>query len=249
MKRFEGKIVVVTGGSSGIGRATAMQFGEEGASVVIGDIDEKRGNEIVQEIKRSGASAIFIKTNVSIASDVENLMYQTVRTFGKLDCAVNNAGILGPLAGISEQTEKDFDSTVGVDLKGVWLSMKYEILAMRRQLQSAIVNVSSINGISSAAAAPIYSAAKHGIIGLTKCAALEYGASGIRINAICPGAVHTEMLQQSYGPNLTNLVMQIPIKRIAQLNEIAQAILWLCSDAASYLSGHALVCDGGVLAQ
>ncbi len=249
MKRFEGKVVLVTGGSSGIGRSTALLFGEEGASVVIGDIDEQLGQAAVEEIKKLGASAHFVRTDVSRSDDVASLVAETVRRFGRLDCAVNNAGTLGKLAGIAEQTESDFDHTIAVNLKGVWLCMKYEIPVLLKQEQSAIVNVSSINGISGAAGAPVYSAAKHGILGLTKSAALEYGAKGIRINAICPGSVTTQMLHQSYGKSIPDLAMQVPLKRIADSHEIAQAILWLCSDSSSYVNGHALICDGGVLAQ
>lgn len=249
MKRFDGKVVLITGGGSGIGQSTAHLFGSEGASVVIADIDESAGTNTAHQLASQGIPVLFVKTDVSKSADVTEMVEKTMHTFQKLDCAVNNAGILGRLGGIVDQTEDDFDRTIAVNLRGVWLCMKNELLEMKKQKSGAIVNVSSVNGIRSVAGAPIYSASKHGVIGLTKCAALEYGFIGIRVNAVCPGAFPTRMLEQSMGGAIPHLTEEIPLKRIGSLTEIAAAVAWLCSNEASYVNGHALICDGGFLAQ
>lgn len=249
MKRFENKVALITGGSSGIGRSTALLFAKEGAKVIIGDINEAEGMKVLGEVEAMQAQALFVKTDVSKSDDVQNLFDLALKTFGTLDCAVNNAGILGDLAGIADQTEQSFDHTIAVNLKGVWLCMKQELKVMQKNGHGAIVNVSSVNGIGSSPGAPIYSASKFAILGLTKSAAIEYGSSGIRINAICPGAFPTSILEKSFGPLTQLLEKAIPMKRIGTLNEAAESILWLCSDSASYINGHALVCDGGVMVQ
>jgi NAD(P)-dependent dehydrogenase (short-subunit alcohol dehydrogenase family) len=247
MKRFENKVALITGGSSGIGRSTALSFAKEGAKVVIADINEDMN--FLRELEAMQASALFVKTDVSNSDDVHKLFDLALNKFGTIDCAVNNAGILGDLVGIADQTEQSFDRTIAVNLKGVWLCMKQEVNIMLKNGQGAIVNVSSVNGIGSSPGAPIYSASKFGILGLTKSAAIEYGSCGIRINAICPGAFPTSILEKSFG-NMTQLLESaIPMKRIGNLNEAAEAILWLCSDSASYINGHSLVCDGGVMVQ
>lgn len=249
MKRFENKVALITGGSSGIGRSTALLFAKEGAKVIIADINEAEGMKVLGEVEAMQAQALFVKTDVSKSDDVQNLFDLALKKFGTLDCAVNNAGILGDLAGIADQTEQSFDHTIAVNLKGVWLCMKQELHVMKKNGQGAIVNVSSVNGIGSSPGAPIYSASKFAILGLTKSAAIEYGSSGIRINAICPGAFPTSILEKSFGGLTQLLEKAIPMKRIGNLNEAAESILWLCSDGASYINGHALVCDGGVMVQ
>jgi len=247
MKRFENKVALITGGSSGIGRSTALLFAKEGAKVIIADINEDVN--FLRELEAVQAPALFVKTDVSKSNDVQNLFDLALKKFGTLDCAVNNAGILGDLAGIADQTEQSFDQTIAVNLKGVWLCMKQELNVMQKNGRGAIVNVSSVNGIGSSPGAPIYSASKFAILGLTKSAAIEYGSSGIRINAICPGAFPTSILEKSFGHSMQLLESAIPLKRIGNLTEAAESILWLCSDGASYINGHALVCDGGVMVQ
>lgn len=249
MKRFVNKVALITGGSSGIGRSTALSFAEEGAKVIIADTNEQEGMNVLRELEATQAAAEFVKTDVSKSEDVQKLFDLALNKFGRLDCAINNAGILGDLVGIADQTEESFDRTIAVNLKGVWLCLKQELNIMQKNGQGAIVNVSSVNGIGSSPGAPIYSASKFGILGLTKSAAIEYGSSGIRINAICPGAFPTSILEKSFGHSLQLLESAIPLKRIGNLNEAAEAILWLCSDGASYINGHALVCDGGVMVQ
>jgi NAD(P)-dependent dehydrogenase (short-subunit alcohol dehydrogenase family) len=247
MKRFENKVALITGGSSGIGRSTALLFAKEGAKVIIADINEDVN--FLRELETMQAPALFVKTDVSKSGDVQNLFDLTLNKFGTLDCAVNNAGILGDLAGIADQSEQSFDQTIAVNLKGVWLCMKQELKIMQKNGHGAIVNVSSVNGIGSSPGAPIYSASKFAILGLTKSAAIEYGSSGIRINAVCPGAFPTSILEKSFGQLTQFLESAIPLKRIGNLNEAAESILWLCSNGASYINGHALVCDGGVMVQ
>lgn len=247
MKRFENKVALITGGSSGIGRATAFLFGKEGATVIIADTNENEGMKAIRELDAMEVPALFVKTDVAKSDDVEKLFDLAGEKFGTLDCAVNNAGILGDLVGIADQTEQSFDRTIAVNLKGVWLCMKHELNRMLKNGHGAIVNVSSLNGIASSPGAPIYSASKFAILGLTKSAAIEYGSSGIRINAVCPGAFPTSILEKSFGRSMQLLERAIPMKRIGNLNEAAETILWLCSDHASYINGHALVCDGGVL--
>ncbi|MCI0444461.1 glucose 1-dehydrogenase [bacterium] len=247
MKRFENKVALITGGSSGIGRSTAFLFGKEGAKVVIADTNEKEGLKAVRELEAMEVPVLFVKTDVSKSDDVQKLFDVAGKKFGTLDCAVNNAGILGDLVGIAHQTEQSFDRTIAVNLKGIWLCMKHELNMMLKNGRGSIVNVSSVNGIGSSPGAPIYSASKFAILGLTKSAAIEYGASGIRINAICPGAFPTSIFEKSFGRSRQFLEKAIPLKRIGNLDEVAESILWLCSENASYINGHALICDGGLL--
>jgi NAD(P)-dependent dehydrogenase (short-subunit alcohol dehydrogenase family) len=249
MKRFENKVALITGGSSGIGRSTAFLFGKEGAKVVIADTNEGEGLKTVHELESMEVPTLFVKTDVSNSKQVEKLFDLATEKFGTLHCAVNNAGILGDLIGIADQSEEGFDRTLAVNLKGIWLCMKQELNIMLKNGDGAIVNISSVNGIKSSSGAPIYSASKFAVLGLTKSAAIEYGKSGIRINAICPGAFPTSILQRSFGKAMHVLEGAIPMKRIGNLNEAAETILWLCSESASYINGHALVCDGGLLAQ
>lgn len=258
MQNLQGKVALVTGGSSGIGRAAALAFAKSGAKVVVANRRVGAGEETVSMIRQSGGDATFVKTDVSRASEVEELVKAAVQTYGRLDCALNNAGTdegFGPrLADISEQ---DFDYQIGVNLKGVWLCMKYELLQMVKQSGGVIVNMSSLNGIRGSANASLYSTAKHGVIGLTKSAALEYAPQNIRVNAICAGAFDTPMLNRVFeraAPGNAKQVeagfsSMIPLRRIGKPEEMAQTVLWLCSDASSYVTGSSLVIDGGLSAK
>lgn len=245
---FAGKVALVTGGSSGIGRATAHAFAEAGASVVLADLDEAGGKAVVQELRDAGQTAVFMQADISQAAEVSRLIADTVATFGRLDCAHNNAGILGGVARVADVAEDEFDRLMSVNLKGVWLCLKEEILQMQRQGGGGtIVNTASIAGIRGSAWLPIYSTTKHGVVGLTRAAALGYAEEGIRVNAICPGYVDTQMV------NNTPLLQQraaerTPMGRLAAPEEIAAAVVWLCSDAAAYMTGETMVLDGGVTA-
>lgn len=247
---FKDKVAIVTGGSFGIGRATAIMFAKRGAKVAI--VDWKEDQETLQHIKSAGGEAIFIKCDVSKDSEVKAMVEQTVSTFGRLDYAFNNAGIEGASAPTHEATEENFDKVIGVNVKGVWLCMKYEIPHMLRQGKGAIVNCSSIAGVIGFPGIPIYTASKHAVIGLTKTAALEYANQGIRVNAVCPGAIQTPMIDRFIEKNKTTkeaMVSGEPIGRFGEPEEIAEAAIWLCSDASSFTTGHALVVDGGWVAR
>ncbi len=248
---FDGKVVVVTGGNIGIGQATAMRFAEEGAKVVVAARRIPEGEKVVSNIIKDGGDAIFVKTDVSKATEVEALIAQTVESFARLDYAFNNAGSRG--VGLThELSEESWDEAIDTNLKGTWLCMKYEILQMLKQGQGAIVNMSSSFGLVGFPGRASYSASKHGVIGLTKTAALEYAQEGIRVNAVCPGGVMTppvESLMQQNPELAEGFLKSQPIGRIAEPNEIAEAVLWLCSDAASFVTGNAMVVDGGYTAQ
>jgi NAD(P)-dependent dehydrogenase (short-subunit alcohol dehydrogenase family) len=243
-----GKVALVTGGSSGIGRATARAFAEAGATVVLSDINAADGEVVAQAIRDGGSEATFIQADVSQAADVARLISETVARYGRIDYAHNNAGILGGVAQLADVAEDEFDRLISVNLKGVWLCLKEEILQMQRQSGGgAIVNTASIAGIRGSAWLPIYSASKHGVIGLTRSAALAYAADSIRVNAICPGYVDTTMVTNT--PLLqARAAERTPLGRLATPEEIAAAVLWLCSDASSYVTGEAMVLDGGVTA-
>ncbi len=252
MRKMEEKVVVVTGAASGIGRATAILFAEEGAKVVVSDIAPEGGEETVSLIKNTGGEAIFIRTDISQSSEVEAMINKTVETFGKLNCAVNNAGMEAMPTPTADCAEEDFVRTIDVNLKGTWLCMKYEIGQMLKTGSGSLVNVSSVAGLVGVPAMPAYVAAKHGIIGLTKTAALEYGAVGIRVNAVCPSAVRTPMMEQIIAsmPEMgENMNANHPVGRIGETKEVAETILWLCSDGASFITGHAMAVDGGFLAK
>jgi len=249
-KQMEGKVALVTGSGMGIGKVTALTFAWHGAKVVVGDILEEKGKETVDQIKKSGSDAIFVKCDVSKAADIEKMIETAVNTYGKLDCAFNNAGVI-VLSPTIDLTEKDWDHMIDIDLKGVWLCMKYEIRQMLKQGGGAIVNSASVAGYIGTPGMCAYTAAKHGVIGLTKTAALEYVKCGIRVNAVCPGAITTPMLQAlTVDPSVEGTLLQMhPIGRFGKPEEIAEAVLWLCSDAASFCTGIAMPVDGGLLAQ
>jgi NAD(P)-dependent dehydrogenase (short-subunit alcohol dehydrogenase family) len=248
---FAGKVGLVTGGTSGIGRDTAILFAKAGARVVIAGRRELEGNETIELARAAGGDGLFVKADVSKASEVDALIQKTVEKFGRLDMAFNNAGIEGVWAPIVRQSEEDWDRTINTNLKGVWLCLKYEIRQMLKQGGGgAIVNMASINGLIGAAGAATYSASKHGVVGLTKSAALETAKSGIRINAVCPAVIETPMGERLFGsPAVHKYVLSChPIGRFGRPAEIAEAVLWMCSDRASFMTGQSLVLDGGFLA-
>ena len=252
MSDFEGKVALVTGAGAGFGRATALTFSVKGAKVVVADFAVEAGEETVKMIQQGGGEAIFIKVDVSHATEVEALINKTIDTYGQLDCAANNAGISGPIVASIDLEEEDWNRVVNIDLKGVWLCMKYEIPQMIKQGGGSIVNTASMAGIVGFPAQAPYVASKHGVVGLTKSAALEYGTQNIRVNAVCPGVIHTSMVESVIEviPDIIDtLNQQAPVGRIGQPQEVAECILWLCSGAASFVTGHALAVDGGYVAQ
>ena len=250
-KQLDGKIALIIGGSTGIGRATAVAFGQAGATVVVAGRGIERGKGTETLVQQTGAEALFIETDVTSDRSVRNLIDQTIEKFGRLDAAFNNAGIEGKVAPIAQTTEEDFDSIINTNLKGVYLGLKYQILQMSKNGSGAIVNTASIGGVVGFPNTAIYCASKHAVIGLTKTAALELAESNIRVNAIAPGAVQTGLLNRmSGGEEAAQSVAQaIPMKRISSPEEIARAVVWLCSDEASYITGHTLVADGGFTVQ
>jgi NAD(P)-dependent dehydrogenase (short-subunit alcohol dehydrogenase family) len=246
------KIVLVTGGSSGIGRATALAAHRQGAKAVI-VADLNNGPEgAVAKIKSVGGEALFIQTDVSKPAEVQTLMSKVLESYGRIDCAVNNAGIEGAMASTADCTEENWDRIMAINLKGIWLCMKYEIPPMLKQGTGAIVNMSSVLGLVGLPGYAAYAASKHGVAGLTKTAALEYAPAGIRVNAVCPGATRTPLLDRMIGGKAEVeawLLSKEPIGRLGNPEEIAEAAVWLCSGAASFVTGHTLTVDGGVVAQ
>jgi NAD(P)-dependent dehydrogenase (short-subunit alcohol dehydrogenase family) len=248
---FQGKVVLVTGGAYGIGRAAAIGFAERGAKVVVADIDASRGTETLQRIKSSGGEAIFVKTDVSSEEDVRALVDRVVETFGRLDCAFNNAGIHKRFVSTVDFTEGEWEEMIHVNLKSVWLCMKYEIPQMLKQGKGAIVNTSSVAGLVGAPSNPAYPASKHGVVGITKSTALEFARKGIRVNCVCPGPTRTGMNEEltATNPEMVKAMDQkVPMGRIGEPEEVAAAAIFLCSDEASYITGHALPVDGGIVA-
>jgi NAD(P)-dependent dehydrogenase (short-subunit alcohol dehydrogenase family) len=246
-----GKVGLVTGGTSGIGRETAVLFAKAGAKVVVAGRRELEGNETIELVRAAGGDGLFVKTDVSKASEVDSLVQKAAERFGRLDFAFNNAGVEGVLAPIVRQSEEDWDRTIDINLKGVWLCLKYEIRQMLKQGGSgAIVNMSSITGLVGAVGAAAYSASKHGVIGLTQTAALENAKSGIRVNAVCPGFTETAMADRALRvPSVHKYVLSLhPIGRLGRPTEIAEAVLWMCSDRSSFMTGQSIVLDGGFLA-
>jgi NAD(P)-dependent dehydrogenase (short-subunit alcohol dehydrogenase family) len=246
-----GKVALVTGGSSGIGRATSVAFAAEGARVIVADIAVEGGEETVRMIGATGGQACFVRADVSRAAEVETMVGRAVERFGRLDCAFNNAGTEGSGALTAEYREEDGDRTLDINLKGVWLCMKHEIPLMLRQGGGAIVNTSSVFGIVAGRGVSAYVASKHGVAGLTKAAALEYAQTGIRINAVCPGAIRTPLLMR-HLPDAEaeqRVIAREPVGRMGSPEEVAAAVVWLCSEAASFVTGHTMAVEGGYLAQ
>jgi NAD(P)-dependent dehydrogenase (short-subunit alcohol dehydrogenase family) len=239
-----GKVALITGGSSGIGRETALAFAERGSPVVVADINSEAGHAVVDQIRGMGGNAEFIKTDVTLAAQVEAMVAFTVDAFGSLDYAFNNAGIATQnFVPIAEFSEAEWDRIIAIDLKSVWLCLKYECRQMLKQGGGAIVNTSSIMGKVSRPNHSAYSAAKAGVIGLTQSVAMDYAALGIRVNAICPGGIHTPMT--SDAAMVARLTSATPMSRMGQPREISDAVLWLCSDQSSFVTGQALAVDGG----
>ena len=246
------KVALVTGAGSGIGRAAARIFAREGAKVAVADVNQTSAEETVGLIRAANGEAFGLQADVSKAAEVEAMVAAVVETYGRLDCAFNNAGIEGALASTADYTEADWAPVIAVNLTGVWLCMKYEIPRMLETGGGAIVNTSSAAGLLGAPRMPAYVASKHGVVGLTKTAALEYAKSGVRVNAVCPGVIDTSMvgrLKERRPRMFEKIVRGEPIGRIGRPEEIAETAVWLCSDAASFVTGHAMSVDGGIVAQ
>jgi NAD(P)-dependent dehydrogenase (short-subunit alcohol dehydrogenase family) len=252
MKRFEGKVALVTGGAAGIGRTTALALAAEGAKVVIADINAEGGEETVRMIRDAGGEAAFVRTDVRIAEEVKAMADKTVEAFGRLDIAFNNAGINEDAVTMSRCPEDSWERMIDTNLTGVFLCMKYELPKMRKSGGGSIVNTASVMGLVGDGSHPGYSSSKHGVVGLTRTAAIVYARAGVRINVVCPGPTYTGMIHRLIDgqPELEKLLLaNIPMNRMAQPEEIAKAVLFLCSDDASYITGHALAVDGGWVAR
>jgi NAD(P)-dependent dehydrogenase (short-subunit alcohol dehydrogenase family) len=247
---FAGKVALVTGAASGLGLATARAFAEAGASVVLADRSEKESQAAARELADKGYKTMAVVCDVSEDSQVEAMVKKTVAEFGRLDAAYNNAGIQNVLAETADSPRDDYDRVMGVNLRGVWSCMKFELQVMREQGSGAIVNCSSLGGLIGGNQRGTYHAAKHGVIGFTKSAALEYATKGIRVNDVCPGMIQTAMLDkmiaEGQGPELDKMLKTfVPMQRMGRPEEIADAVLWLCSDRASYVTGQSISVDGG----
>src|SRR5215467_9524452 len=252
--RVEGKVALVTGGASGIGRATALTFTREGAKLAVADLNEDGGQQTVHMITENGGEATFVQVNVTSASAVEAMISKTVETYGRLDCAHNNAGVTQrAYPPTAEFPEDEWHRVLAVNLTGVWLCMKYELPQMLQQGRGAIVNTASVAGLVGlpSVSASAYVASKHGVVGLTKTAALEYAQQGIRVNCVCPGYIQTPMTaaMMQDPARMARIIAREPMGRVGTPEEIAEAVVWLCSDAASFVTGHTMTVDGGYVAQ
>jgi NAD(P)-dependent dehydrogenase (short-subunit alcohol dehydrogenase family) len=245
---FAGKTALVIGGTMGIGRATVRLFAAAGANVVIAGLAPQDGKAVESEIREAGGAAEFIETDVRHEEQVRALMAHATRRFGRIHVAVNNAGVEGRFGPVQEATSEDFDQIIGVNLRGIWLGLKYQIPHMLEHRAGAIVNTASSAGVTGIANVALYTASKHAVVGLTKATALELARSGIRVNAVAPGPVDTGLLRRMVSGKIDLGVIagQVPMGRISEPHETAAAIVWLCSDAASFVTGHTLVVDGGL---
>ena len=248
---FSGQVALVTGAAAGIGRATALAFAAEGLQVVVADLDVAGGEGTVALIRQAGGEALFVRCNVTLETDVQQLMAQTVATYGRLDYAFNNAGIEIEKGKLADGSVDEFDAIMGVNVKGVWLCMKYQLPLLLAQGRGAIVNTASVAGLGAAPKMSIYAASKHAVIGLTKSAAIEYAKKKIRVNAVCPAVIDTDMFRRAYeaDPRKADYAAAMhPVGRIGKVEEIASAVLYLCSDGAAFTTGQALAVDGGATA-
>lgn len=245
MNEFKDKVVLVTGASTGIGRATALKFAQEGAKVVICDVNEDGGQRTLMDIKKITDNCFFVKCDISQEKDIKDLIQKTIDKFGRLDVAYNNAGVEGQPTSTTDCTSEAWDKVININLKGVWMCMKYEIQQMLKQGGGKIINCSSIAGLVGFEALPAYVASKHGVLGLTKTAALEYASKNIRVNALCPGVIETPMLTRFTQGHNEVMAEQVPMKRVGQPEEMADCVLWLASDKSSYVTGQAIAADGG----
>jgi NAD(P)-dependent dehydrogenase (short-subunit alcohol dehydrogenase family) len=250
---FDNKIALITGGAAGIGRATALQFAKRGANVLIADLSVEQGQETVAQLQAFGAEALFVETDVTDAQSVAQMVTACVEKFGQLDYAINNAGVELEWAPVAEGDESQFDQIMAVNVKGVWLCLRQEIRQMLLQKSGAIVNTASIAAMTAAPNMAAYAASKHAVIGLTRTAAVETAESGIRINAVCPGVIETEMTKRAIEKGSEGLEAYLPrihaMGRIGTADEVANAILWLCSDESSFTTGAVLPVEGGRLAR
>jgi NAD(P)-dependent dehydrogenase (short-subunit alcohol dehydrogenase family) len=248
---FENKVALITGAGSGLGLATAKAFAESGAAVVLADWNEQSARTAADELIAQGLKALAVACDVSDDAQVEAMIEKAVATFGRLDAAFNNAGVQNVLAETADTTRNDYDRVMDINLRGIWNCMKFELQQMRKQGSGAVVNCSSLGGLVGGAERGIYHASKHGVLGFTKSAALEYAARGIRVNAVCPGLIWTPMVDQmvaeGQGEAMKAMEKSVPMGRVGRPEEIATAVLWLCSEAASYVTGQSISVDGGYI--
>lgn len=248
---FSGQVALVTGAANGIGRATAQAFASEGLKVVVSDVDVAGGEQTVDLIRQAGGEALFVRCDVSRDAEVQALMTRVIEAYGRLDYAFNNAGIEIEKGRLNEGSEAEFDAIMGVNVKGVWLCMKYQLPLLMAQGGGAIVNTASVAGLGAAPKMSIYSASKHAVIGLTKSAAIEFAKKKVRVNAVCPAVIDTDMFRRAYeaDPKKGEFAAAMhPVGRIGKVEEVAAAVLYLCSDDAAFTTGQALAIDGGVTA-
>lgn len=250
MKTLENKVAIITGASSGIGKATALLFAREGAKVVVSDIQEELGRAVVAEIIQEGGHAVFIKADTSKPQDNDELVKQTVQKYGKLDIAVNNAGIGGPIAPTGEYPIEGWQKVIDINLSGVFYGMHFQLAAMEKNGEGSIVNIASILGMAGTRLSPAYVAAKHGVVGLTKTTALEYAPKNIRVNSVGPGYIKTPLVMNSLDEATREYLVGLhPMGRLGESEEVAELILWLASPKSSFVTGSYYAVDGGYLAQ